>query len=271
MGIKINSNKGFTIVEISLFLAISTLLLAGLMTGITITVQQQRFTDSLNATQSFLQQQFNETQYTLNNRPIDNCTNGELGGADPATNPGGSSCMVVGKFIDLGGAVTPGDDESQIVISNIISNVQLPVNYKNRTDFPSLRDLIGAPQLETKMVDNENRQTFTVPWGAQFTKIVEGDNPAIALDSRYLALIKSPITGTTSVYKVEGIMDIAASSYSLSDSGSTQVLQDFVPIHACVTSQEGDRMQGVLTISGIGSQDSISIEVDGPEGYEKWC
>lgn len=269
MGIKAK-NSGFTIIEVSLFLVISSFLLVGLMTGITVSVQQQRFSDSLNSTRSFLQQQFNETQYVLNNREITNCTNGSLGGSDPNTSPGGSSCMVVGKLIDLGPPQT-GSQETEIVVSDIIADVTLPLNYKDRGAFPSFRDLIGSSQLSTKVVNNQNRQNFIIPWDGQFTRIVEGDNPTIAPTVRYLSLIKSPVTGTINVYKIDITGEIVGDSYSLVDVGSTQIIQDYIPIHICMTSQDALAQRGVISINSIGSQDSITIEVDGPEGYQKWC
>ncbi len=62
------SQRGFTIIEVTLYLGVAALLLASMMTGITLAINRQRFSDSANSTQSFLQKQFNETQNTLNDR-----------------------------------------------------------------------------------------------------------------------------------------------------------------------------------------------------------
>ncbi len=53
---------GFTIIEISLFLAISSFLAVGLMAGWTTNINRQRYTDMVSTFKSDIQQVFTEVE-----------------------------------------------------------------------------------------------------------------------------------------------------------------------------------------------------------------
>ncbi len=274
MGTK--QNSGFTIIEVSLFLAVSGMLIVGLIGGIALSIQRQRFTDSMNSTQSFLQSQFNETEYTLNNRDQAPCSSGQVGQPSGNSFLGASECLVIGKLIDLGLPATD-QNESTISVYDVLANAQPPDNYTDITAFPSTLSLLKSPQMGvTAQFNSKNKQDFLVPWGAQIKKVVrdEDDTPAnknrvdTSKSIRYIALLRSLIDGTTGVYKVDSLNLTPDSNGSVA-LGS--LLSQAYNTHLCIASQDAIQFKGAVTIIPISSQDSITTDIDGSEGGRKWC
>lgn len=93
--------RGFTIIELLLFLSISGLLFVALMTGISTSINQQRYRDSVVSASGLIQQQYSEVANTRNDRdnnwtcdsngPVQNVTGGQTRGA--------SECVVLGRYI----------------------------------------------------------------------------------------------------------------------------------------------------------------------------
>lgn len=98
-----HSERGFTIIEVVLFLAITGALLAGLMIGVNSGITQQRYLDSVRSYKGFLQNQYSEVLNTRNSR--DNEWRCDASGAAPdATSnvkPGTSDCVVLGRKIQI--------------------------------------------------------------------------------------------------------------------------------------------------------------------------
>lgn len=92
------SAPGFTIIEVILFFAISSAMLVALLATVGFTISRQRFTDSGMSLQAFFQQQFNETTNVVNDRESGTCP---AGGDSADTQPGQSTCVVLGLAIDM--------------------------------------------------------------------------------------------------------------------------------------------------------------------------
>ena len=274
MGIK--KQDGFTIIEISLFFAVSGLLLMTMLTGIGLAVQRQRFSDAVNSTQSFLQQQYNETQITLNDR--DN-TNDCGSSVDPK---GTSNCLVIGKIVDLG-LENPGAEESTIISYRVI------VNQAGADDaaiaVPPLTDLamLNDPSLNTRAIkDSNNDSSFTLPWGAKLSSIRDSAGSETLLGSgpvRYILLLRSPINGLISTYKLSSSAELfnpSETSKSLTTGGNAIV--PFSPstnppaspsVKACINSGDVSNAKALLTIKPNGSQDGVTVGYDADA--ESWC
>src|SRR5688500_5854731 len=101
----IKMHPGFTIIETMLFLGISGLLLVMLLAGTTVTIQRQRYSDSINSTQSLFQRQFNEAMNVTNAREgkeLCNASNFIVPTDDASAEARGTSdCLVLGKAIDI--------------------------------------------------------------------------------------------------------------------------------------------------------------------------
>jgi type II secretory pathway pseudopilin PulG len=65
---KKGTQKGFTLIEVLLFLAVSTLIVVALMAGVSQSVTRQRYQDSVQSLNEFLRLQYNEVITTDNSR-----------------------------------------------------------------------------------------------------------------------------------------------------------------------------------------------------------
>jgi type II secretory pathway pseudopilin PulG len=135
------SSRGFTVIELMLFVAISGALFAGLMLGVNTNIAQQRYRDSVLSYSSLLQNQYSEVLNTRNERTDEwKCTNGVVEPQPNAGDPrGASQCVILGRAIwitDNGsgyqsspvigvepqGQVTPGDLETLAAYKPVLSD-----------------------------------------------------------------------------------------------------------------------------------------------------
>ncbi|MEK7621308.1 MAG: hypothetical protein AAB395_03045 [Patescibacteria group bacterium] len=267
MGIK--KDSGFTIIEISLFFAVSGLLLVTMLSGISVSIQRQRFSDSVNATQAFLQQQYNETTVTINDRNTNNC--GPQG-------RGSSDCLVIGKVIDLG---KDDEDAEEVVMRShdVIINQAAADEAINADSPPGDKDLLndddadGVNAVTKALKSNRSDQDFIVPWGAKVDTIedVVGDGgPSGTSNLRYLLVIRSPINGVISTYKLNIAKDQelfeTADEYTIAGA-----IDEFDgSIKACVVSADFTSTKALLKIAPGSTQDSVTTQFDTPEKVI-WC
>ncbi|MDO8335639.1 MAG: hypothetical protein Q7T74_02540 [Candidatus Saccharibacteria bacterium] len=271
MGIK--NQDGFTIIEISLFFAVSGLLLVTMLSGVGVSIQRQRFTDSVNGTQAFLQQQYQETQVTLNDRDTSDC--GPL-------SRGASECLVVGKLIDLG----KGDANAEEVTLHsyeVIVNQNAADAAVNTDSPPGDRDFLNnddgdGVDAKTKAIKStRSDQDYIVPWGAKLDTLEDSKGnpgPSNSSDLRYILIARSPINGLISTYKLNISRDIelfdSTNSYSI-----VGTIKDFEgtenqSIKACVASADLFSTKALLKITPGSSQDSVTTQFDTDE-KGNWC
>lgn len=105
------SKKGFTVVEVTLVLAITGLMIAGLIGAVTFNVNQQRYNSSVQGIAEYLRSQFSAVAYPQNTRTDKTPENGTctirsniVTSANAET--GRSNCLIYGKLITFGESVT---------------------------------------------------------------------------------------------------------------------------------------------------------------------
>lgn len=255
---KAQNQHGFTIIELSLFLGVSTLLLVGLLSGITASVNRQRFTDSMQSTQAFLQQQFSETINVVNNRPSSQA--GADCGATGTNEIGASSCIVIGKALYF----QPNDDK--VISYPIISQDPNVDSMGGVTD-----EWASIKQLSPRIENNVNAETYNVPWAAKTTSITRVSGISISHsdtlnsgevtggtkgnDVNYIILLRSPYSGRTFIYGYSGGSgDIGDASNKLKNETKAINQSDFL---LCVHSQDISNAYGGIYFTGAGSQDSV--------------
>lgn len=85
---------GFTIIEVVLFLGISSLLAMALLTGVMTTIRQQQYRDAVQSFASFLQTQYSSVLAVHNDQRSATCP------LDGTVRPRGQSpCVIVGRYI----------------------------------------------------------------------------------------------------------------------------------------------------------------------------
>jgi type II secretory pathway pseudopilin PulG len=257
-------HTGFTIIEVTLVLAISSLMLLLMMTGITLAVQRQRFSDSVNGTQSYLQQQFNYTQNVINNRSVLSCdpnSPGDTLAADPSVR-GASGCLIIGKLIEI----RTGGDESTVATYDVIGkdvDAAIPP-YDAYSDLQLIR-AISPTAIKQSTPDS----SYNVPWGAQISALKDADS-AGGNDSPtpFIALLRSPRSGVIHIYKIAinqaDFTDPSQTKRQLSanigDLNIQEVANDSIKM--CLSSADLADYGAMLEIIPSGSQDGIVAHFD---------
>jgi len=187
--------RGFTIIEVALFLALSGLLMIGLIVGTNASISRQRYNDSVNNFAEFLRTAYND---------VANISN------DNTSSAGNSNTAVYGKLITFGeatendaGTITPFSDvyvydvagyavnSSYLTDSNtieVLKKVQANIVYDLNRDNPS---------NSAKNYTFYRRTSYTIPWIASFEQ--PGTN------KRYygmLLIVRSPISGTIQTFSL---------------------------------------------------------------------
>lgn len=272
----INKQDGFTIIEISLVFAISGLLLASMLAGISLSIQRQRFSDAVNGAQNFLQQQYNETQVTINDRNANNCGPESRGASD---------CLVIGKLIDLG----KGDgsiEETALHSYQVIIDQSAADAAINATTPPGDEELLNdtdsdAVDANTQAISStQGDQNYIIPWGAKYTTIEDSSgqaSPSGTSDLRYLLVVRSPLSGIISTYKLDISKDIelfdSGSSYPLA--GHIDPFADVTGIYnqsvkGCIGSADLTSTKALMKITPGSTQDSVTTQFDTKEKSD-WC
>lgn len=192
-----HQDTGFTIVEVTLFLAISSMLLLGIFAAVSGTLSTTRFSDSSRSLQSFLQKQYDDIVNGLNDRNAQQaCSNGSVTVNPPSGQQAGASgCLLLGKLIVL------PLNSSTLQVYDIIGTEPASPNY-TESDSALIYD------YQPTIVTNADTSSYTIPWSATiFGSKRSADSTAV--DS--IAFIRSPRSTQINTYTYKS----PGGSYSL--------------------------------------------------------
>lgn len=169
--------RGFTIIEVMLFLAISGLLLALALAGVTSAIQNTRFSDSTKSLEAYLQQQYSEVYSgVLARSDSDRCTYDTAQDTVGASN----SCIAIGRLLALN---TTGQ---------VITSYQMTGKLDAPVDTDDLMAI--AATVPHVMLDATKSSAISVPyqteWGSTFTKLQYGASK----DFNRIAILHSPVS-----------------------------------------------------------------------------
>ncbi|HEU0266511.1 MAG TPA: prepilin-type N-terminal cleavage/methylation domain-containing protein, partial [Candidatus Saccharimonadaceae bacterium] len=187
---------GFTILEVMLVLAITGLMLIGVMAGASAQVTQQEYRDSVRSLQGELQ-----TQYTDVQNPTIDRTLGE--GATPGGPCGGTSsrgtsqdCFVVGRLVtSSGGQVLT--EQPVLGVPPSASDSSTPIGS---TTVPAPNAPAPSPKQWELIIDNDSSvvSKYTVNWGATIKiPVITGAQPSQDFS---ILVIMSPFDGSLQTY-----------------------------------------------------------------------
>lgn len=228
---KRSDKAGFTIIETMLFLGITGLLIVGILAGAGVSINIQRYRDSITSLQSFFQQQYSNVS-NVNN---DNSGNLACYGDNSVKARGQSDCVILGKYI------TTSADGNSLIIKSI-------VGYTPSGTISSSNDLSALQQYNIK-VSSISSETYNTEWG---TSLVSVGNHGIAKFS--VLIVRSPLSGVlrTFIDPTTVISDNNVASLI-----NTNALKS--PVKACVNSNglfTGATM-AVLINAGISSSSGV--------------
>ena len=167
------STLGFTIIETSLFLAISGVLIVGMITTAGISLTNQRYKDAATTLRDVLQEQYSNTLSVQSSRPTDlSCTTtAQITDTGVGENIGQSECAVIGRYvrIDNGGLITTYNVLARQTGSaaNLSDVASLQANYALGVDTSEMDDTkmewgtqISWPKSGAEMRANVNNREF---------------------------------------------------------------------------------------------------------------
>lgn len=170
---------GFTIIETMMFLAITGLLAVGILAGTGAAIAQQRYKDSVNSLQSFVQDQFSKVTNVTNSRDGNwSCSAGVV--AKDGDEPRGTGeCVILGRLISI------DETGQQLTASDVVA--QRLEGAKTKTS--DIDELTDNYTIATSPIDIE---TEDVAWGA--TVVKPGAGSADPQPTNIL-IVRSPLSG----------------------------------------------------------------------------
>jgi type II secretory pathway pseudopilin PulG len=178
-------NRGFTIIEVLLFLAISGMMAAVLLVSITGGINRERYRDAVSSFTDFMQGQYNLADNVRNNRiTADECSASNVNRAT-------SDCTIIGRLV-------VGDVEGTRVTSYpVITGPSVDITAPVPTGITE-NDYIKSLQLEP--IDNDSVEQYDLTWQ---TTIVAPDSTDKKPFS--LLIIRSPLSSAMKTYYTDTV------------------------------------------------------------------
>lgn len=226
------TRRGFTIVEASLFLAISGLMVAGILAGATTSIIRHRYVDAANDLASYLRSAYSEvinvenTRATTDKGTLVACSISGFaadlskGSSTTAANndqyPGRSNCAIYGKLLTFGEPV-PNDDahrfESADTIHSydIVGRVYTPEELKKVSANSDTLTALKSAYIDVATVSNSDDTTYNLAlagnsnfynpqWEASLDAALTSDRSDYQPLTGALMIVRSPVTGTVHTY-----------------------------------------------------------------------
>jgi type II secretory pathway pseudopilin PulG len=229
--------RGFTIIEVMLFLAVTGMLTLGVLVGSGRTITQQRYRDSVGSLKGFIQEQYNQATNVVNgdtSNPVCERTGNSLQFDDGTLQPRGTSeCLVLGRYL----LIEPTKVTAYAVIG------QPTTSDEGIDDVAALRNYVLSTSRDFEVED--------VAWGATVVR------PRTTIgQTTSLLILRSPLSGSIVTFVTDGNQPPS----SMLDSGN-MAQKDL-----CVDSGGGrvtSRRLAVRINARATSQSSIEIPLEG--------
>lgn len=182
---KMASKKGFTIIEVTLVLAITGLLTVSILIGVQFAINNQRYNDSVNSFKSFLQSQYasvSTPNIQKENRTVECGTE----------NRGRTECVVLGRLLTID--TNPSNNLTKISIKKILGkNIFSDTELRQKTDFELVTN-------KDYIIEGESEGESYLEWDA-LLKNPSNKNPYFAK----IMIIKSPLSGSIVTYSTNNL------------------------------------------------------------------
>jgi type II secretory pathway pseudopilin PulG len=192
-----SDNAGFTILETMLFLAITGLLIAGMLVGVGASINIQRYRDSVTSFKALLQSQYSSITNVQNDR--DNSWKCDTGATTTQTGTaqarGQSDCVLVGRYITITGG----------------SYTIATVNGYQKSTTSSGSDINILKNNYTLGLSTINQQTDSLAWGTVIAWPISGTEAKNPTTPRSIAIliIRSPDSGSVYTFTSDSVPPIA--------------------------------------------------------------
>jgi len=185
-----STSKGFTVIESLLFLAISGLMIATMIVGVSASLNRQRYSDSVVSLKTVVQEQYAQLSSTQNNR------SGELrcgisgtavpqaqGGAEQTV--GQSSCELIGRYMVI--------DQDEISTYSVLGHRTESAKPAAGTDIEYMQDT-GYIDIA---IDTASVESRGLEWGSQLAWPTAGNEARSPTTPRAVGIlfVRSPDSG----------------------------------------------------------------------------
>lgn len=199
---------GFTIIETLLFLSITAVLVVAILAGVGVSVNTQRYQDSVNSFQSLLQNQYASLQNVFNGRSSDwGCTDKavtvENGTSSKAR--GQSDCVLLGKYVFV--------QDQRIEIADVVG---YEVSTTVENDINAIKNNY---ELGLSSVDLQSKE---LEWGTRIAWPLSGPESQAPGSSRSIAIliVQSPVSNSVYTFTSDGAGGV--------DSMSSEDIKDMI-------------------------------------------
>lgn len=258
ISMSIRSRKGFTIIEVTLFLAITAALLAGILAGSVASIKRHRYNDSVNDFVEFLRRTYSEVINVENERigtigDSNSCS--IIGMVDSASKlngisdgtwtrwtkdgsiqtydglPGRSQCAVYGMLITFG-----EDDGSRVYTYDVIGKtIEEHKNFNANTEYPTLNAALKAVNADIITLNVQNKNNEGIP-SCQITAAGNSNYYDLQWDARAetpegelfkgsVLIVRSPVSGTIHTLFIKepigahAVIENTDNEYDVADAG----------------------------------------------------
>lgn len=192
MGIKVEA--GFTIIETMLFLAVTGLLASVILVGSGVSINQQRYRDSVNSLKSYIQEQYSNVLNVSNDRTkgwsCDSAGNITQTDITVGEARGTSNCVLLGRYITIDDAGTT------LKTADVIG--------ARRANAPIATSDIAEIATNYQMtISPISQDTTDVGWHAQVVK----PRTTIPMPLTIL-IIRSPLSGSILTFTTTGVQTL---------------------------------------------------------------
>jgi type II secretory pathway pseudopilin PulG len=188
-----HKTAGFTILETMLFLAITGMLIMALLTGVGVSINTQRYRDSVQSLKSLIQDQYSQLGNVQNDRDNSWTCNGNAqtsqGSINSGVARGQSHCVILGRYISI--------DQDAIATQDVIG-----AQSGTSTQGSDVALLLANYKLSLSSGDP---QTSSVEWGSKIAWPISGSGAQSTGTPRSIGilLIRSPDSGTVYTFTID--------------------------------------------------------------------
>lgn len=175
---------GFTIIETMLFLAVSGMLIIGLLVGTGTSINIQRYRDSVLSLQTVLQDQYSQVANVSNQLPPQalSCDSAASVSVDPSstTSRGQSDCVILGRYVRTLNNTT-------LELSTVVGRAPIAASAASN-DITALQQFAIAPLPESV-------GTQAIEWNAAIQRAGSTADASFSL-----LILRSPLSGVVRTF-----------------------------------------------------------------------
>lgn len=240
---------GFTIIETTLFLAISAALVTVAILGTGTLIQSIRFSDSVRSTHAYIQSQYDEILNGVNPRGAATICDA-VSGVD--VEPGASDCLLLGKLINFD--IGTSSLQTHYVISSTIPNLSDPT-------VAELSDEELITKVQPVVIKSDDRvETFNIPWGAT---IIGSNRMSDDQEVNTYVLLRSPRSSRIVSYTFQlNRSELEGSGVLALDGGLLTGASVGNTTNFCIESVSAPDPPAMITVARGQGQSAIAVEFD---------